>query len=70
METRPICILHYKQNNKNNHQLTNKHLAANSQHHCQHCQRILTLANKNTHLQSDEHKKNEKYGIVKYVESI
>ena len=35
MEHCPTCNLQYKRNNKDNHELTNTHLAANNQYYCQ-----------------------------------
>ena len=60
MEHCPTCNLHYKRNNKYNHDLTNTHLAANNQYYCQQCKRILNLADKRLHLQSDEHKNSKR----------
>ena len=56
MEHCPTCNLQYKRNNKYNHELTNAHLAAINQYYCQQCKRILNLADKRFHLQSNEHK--------------
>ena len=60
MEHYPTCNLQYKGNNKNNHELTNTHLAANNQYYCQQCKRILSLADKRFHLQSNEHKNSKR----------
>ena len=60
MEHCQLCNLHHKRNSKLNHELTNTHLAANIQNHCQQCKRILNLADKRFHLQSNEHKINKR----------
>ena len=70
MERCPTCNLQYKGNNKYNNEKTNTHLAANNQYYCQHCKRIINLAAKRSHLQSNEHKNKEKCGNVKYVKRI
>ena len=57
MEHCPNCNLQYKRNNKNNHELTNTHLAA---YCCQQCKRLLSLADKRFHLQSNEHKNSKR----------
>ena len=61
MERCPSCNLQYKRNNKYNHELTNTHLAANNQYYCQKCKKILNLADKRFHLQSNEHKIKKKW---------
>ena len=55
-----LVICNIKRNNKYNHELNNTHLAANNQYYCQHCNRILNLADKRFHLQSKEHKNNKR----------
>ena len=63
MEHCPNCILQYKRNNKYNHELTNTHLAAINQYYCQQyqqCKRILNLADKRFHLQSNEPKNSKR----------
>ena len=52
--------MQYKRNNKYNHEITNTHLAVNNQYYCQQCKRILNLADKRLHLQSDEHKNSKR----------
>ena len=56
MDSCAICNFQNKRNNNYNHELTNIHLAANNQYYCQQCKRIITLADKISHLQSNEHK--------------
>ena len=60
MEHCPTCNLQYKRNNKHNLELTNTHLAANNQYYCQQCKRILSLADKRIHLQSNEPKNSKR----------
>ena len=60
METCPTCNLQYKRNNKYNDELTNAHLAANNQYYCQQCKKVVNLADKRLHLQSDEHKNSKR----------
>ena len=60
MEHCPTCNLQYKRNNKNNHELTNTHLAATNQYYCQQCKRISSLTDKSFHLQSNEHKNSKR----------
>ena len=60
MEHCPTCNLHYKRNNKYNHELTNTHLTANNRYYRQQCKRILSLADKRFHLQSNEHKNSKR----------
>ena len=60
MEHCPTCNLQYKRNNKNNHDLTNTHLAANKQYYCQQCKKVINLADKRFHLQSNEHKNSKR----------
>ena len=57
MEHCPTCNLQYKRNKKYDHELTNTHLAAKNQYHCQQCKTILNLADKRLHLQTNEQKK-------------
>ena len=64
METCPTCNLQYKRNNKYNHELTNTHLAANNQYYCQQCKKIVSLADKRFHLQSNEHKNSKKNVVL------
>ena len=70
MEHSPICKLQYKRKNKYNHELTNTHLAAINQYHCQQCRTILNLTDKRFHLQSNELKKVKECGIVRLVNRI
>ena len=58
MEHCPTCSLQYKRINEYNHEVTNTHLAAKNQYYCQQCKRILTIADKRFHLQSNEHENN------------
>ena len=60
MELCPTCNLQNKRINKYNHELTNTHLAANSQYYCKQCKRILNLAEKRPHLQSNERKNSKR----------
>ena len=60
MEHCPACNLQYKRNSIYNHELTNTHLAANNQNYCQHCKRILNMADKRFLLQSNEHKNSKR----------
>ena len=57
MEHCPTCNLQYKRNNKFNHELTNTHLAASNHYYCQQRKRVVKIADKIFHLQSNEHKK-------------
>ena len=71
MEHCPTCNLQYKRINNYNQDLTNTHLAANNQYYCQQCKKILNLADKRFHLQSNEHNKKIKdCGIVRHVKRI
>ena len=57
METCPTCNLQYQRENKSNHALTITVLAAISQYFSRKCKKkIINLADKSCHLQSDEHK--------------
>ena len=58
MESCPTCNLQYKRNNKDNHELTNTHLAEIDQFYYQQCKRILNLAEKRFHLYSNDQKYN------------
>ena len=60
MESRPNCNLQYNRNSKKTHERANTHLSANNQYYSQHCERILSLADKKFHLQSNEPKNNIK----------
>ena len=66
MEHCATCNLQYKRSNKYNLELTNTHLAATNHYYCQQCKRILNLADKKIHLQSNE-RKNSK--IMWYCEA-
>ena len=47
--TLTICGLQYKRSiDFNNHRLTNRHLAASREDHCEQCERIINLPNKKT----------------------
>ena len=69
MEFCRICTLQYKRDKKN-HELTNTHLAVITQNFCQHCERIINLADKTSHLQSKEHEIMRNSGFLKYVKRI
>ena len=56
MEHCATCNLQYKRKNKDNHDLTNTHFAANNQYYCQQYKKLLSLADKRFHLQPNEHK--------------
>ena len=56
MERCPACKLQNKRKNKYNHELTDTHLAANYQYYCKQCKSLISLADKRSHLQSNEHK--------------
>ena len=60
MENCPTCNLQYKRNIKHNHELTNTHIAANNQNYCLQGKRILYLADKKFHLQSNEHENSKR----------
>ena len=60
MEHCPTCNLQHKRNNEYNHELTNAHLAANNQKYCHNVKKILNLADKRFHLQSNKHKNNRR----------
>ena len=60
MEHCPTCNLQYKRNNKYNRDLTNTHLAANNQYYCQQFKKVINLADKRFHLQSNEHKNSKR----------
>ena len=60
MEHCPTCNLQYKRNNKYYHELTNTHFAADSHYYCQQSKRIINLADRRFHLQSNEHDKKTK----------
>ena len=55
MEHCPTCNLQYERNNRHTYEVTNTDTAANTQYQCQHCKKILNLADKRYHLQSDAH---------------
>ena len=65
-----VYNLQFKRNNECNCELNNTHLAANNQYFCQQCNRILSLPDKRSILQSDEHKYSSKCGIVRHVKRI
>ena len=56
MEHCPTCNLQYKRNNIYNHDLTITHRAAKNQYYCQQCEKVLNLAERRFHLQSNEQK--------------
>ena len=60
MEHCPTCNLQYKRNDTYNRDLINTHLAANNQYCCQQCKKILNLADKRFHLQSNELKNSKR----------
>ena len=60
MEHCPTCNLQYKRINNYNLDLTNTHLAANNQCYCQQCKKVINLADKRFHLQSNEHKNSKR----------
>ena len=60
METCITCNLKWKRSNKYDYELINTQLAVNNQYYCHQCNHKIILADKNTHLQSDEHKNNRK----------
>ena len=54
------CNLQDKRKNKYNHDLANTHLAANIQYFCQQCKKVINLADKRFHLQTNEHKNSKR----------
>ena len=64
METCPTCNPQNKRKNIYNHESTNIPLATNNQYYGQQGKRVKNLADESTHLQSDEHKKNQKNMVL------
>ena len=60
MEHCPTGNLQYKRCNIYKHELTNTNLAANNQYYCQQCKKVINLADKRFHLQSNEHKNSKR----------
>ena len=70
MESCPTCNLKHKRKIKDNHELSNTHIAANNQYYCEQGKGIKKLADKRSYLQSEEYENIWKSCTVRPVKKI
>ena len=66
-----VCGLQHKKSNELNHEVTNRHLTARRENYSQQIKQLKKLADKRSHLESDEHENKKKNcKIVKRMKKI